>query len=98
VLDAARFFEHTDLDRDARGAQRADPRPRDIDVWIFVTDEHAANTRVDDRVRARTRAPDATAGFEGYRHRCTANALRTKAAFGALQRHDFRVSAADGAS
>jgi hypothetical protein len=96
VLSAALFFEHATLDRDTRGAQLADSRPRDIAVWIFMPDEYAANPRIDDRVRARTRASDPTAWLEGDRHRCAAHVLRTKATLRALQRDDLRVSAAYG--
>jgi hypothetical protein len=96
VLRTALGFEHPDPDSDTGAPQPAQPVSRHTGVRIGVANQDLADSDIDDPVGARTRPTDMTTGFQCHRHRCAAQ-ISVPADCG-LDRHDLRMSAADGSS
>ena len=96
VQEATLFLQHADRDLRPSAAQPAHPATRHFSVWIGVTDEHSAQARPGDRLRARARTPDVAAGLQGHGHRRAAHRPRTEAAHGVANRHRLRVRSTDG--
>jgi len=95
VLFTAGFLEYSKLDLDSRAPQATNARPRYIRMWISMPDENTADARLDNRIRAGTRTPHPTAGFERDRERSATQTPHPKAALCVFERNDLGVGSAD---